>query len=91
MTAPVSRRALFRLLPALPALPALLSRAGRMSLISEQHGTRLANGATRWTYQRYEQLLGGGRRLIEDVEWVTKNGETVAGSTVWKIARGERQ
>lgn len=91
MSETMSRRALFRLLPALPVLPALLSRVSTMRLISEQHGTRLANGATRWTYQRYEQLLGGGRRLIEDVEWVTKNGETVAGSTVWKVARGARR
>jgi len=90
----VTRRDLFKFLPALPLLPGLISKLGTASHWTDRlpfyrdhagnlargWGEPLANGAMRHTRETYSAVT---RQLIERVTWVTKRGETLDGSTRW--------
>lgn len=85
----ISRRRLLGFLPLLPALPKLIGSLGTGRLVYAESATTTPNFVLR-SRQAYEILLNGGRRLVEDVEWATRNGETLPGSTLWRRVWGRR-
>lgn len=90
-----SRRDFLKYLPALPLLPGLLSKLGSAPT-AQYAGNRLPmwrDGLGNWCAGFGEPLADGAmlhtrltynpatRMLIEKVQWITKRGETVDGST----------
>lgn len=77
----MNRRDWLRLVPGLPALGTV--GTGQMTYVETTR--RLANGAVLHTRKLYEVCLNGAQRLVEDVDWISRNNETV--STTWKLWR----
>lgn len=87
---PVTRRGLLRGAATLPLLGGgwlsqWLASPGRIVWFGSTW--RLANGAELRTRQAYRVFADGTRRLIEDVQWTVRHGQTVEGSTIWLVHR----
>jgi hypothetical protein len=87
---PVSRRGFLRFLPILSAAPSIVGKiAVREVWVTTSQ--RLANGAVLKTTKVYRFLLNGTRQLWGDVDWVVRRGETIDGSTVYRIWNGVKE
>jgi hypothetical protein len=83
----MNRRDLLARLAWLPALPAAIRALGSppQFITTESAVPTLMPGALFRSRQTYAVFSNGARKLVEYVTWVTHNGETVNGSTRWRI------
>ena len=94
----MTRRDLIGWLVAAPVLGPLAVRlADKTSFVGNQWHSVYTRTAGRWAETQWSQrlssdtvrlrrLMAHAGKLVEDVTWVVQRGETVAGSTVYRVA-----